>query len=93
MYVHSSYFLVDYNGVTDEEIAANISKKMSDDAGVPVDVVVFVEIDDTDNKFLCPNDLVKIQESSLAQFPIGAHRYVICDEALFKEYIETGVNA
>ena len=93
MYFHNSYFFIDYEGVTDEEIAASISKMMTNDAGVPVDVVIFVEIDDVNNQFLTPNDLVKLQESGVSQFPIGAHRYVICDEALFKDYIETGATA
>ena len=95
LYYHNSYFFIDQtdDGVSDLEIAANISRMMSDDAGVPVDVVVFVEIDDADNKYTCPNDLVKIQESELTQLPVGAHRYVVCDEALFKEYMETGVDA
>ena len=94
-YYHNSYFFVDETeeGVSDEEIAFSISKMMTRDAGVPVDVVVFVEIDDADNKYKCPNDLVMLQESKSAQLPVGAHRYVICNDELFKEYIETGAEA
>ena len=94
-YFHNSYFFIDQTdeGASDEKISAYISKMMTNDAGVPVDVVVFVEVDDADNKYKCPNDLVKLQESNPPQFPVGAHRFVICDEALFKEYLETGENA
>lgn len=95
MYYHNSYFFIDNTeeGVSDEEIAQSISMMLSKDAGVPVDVVVFVEIDDAENRYLTPNDLVKIQESGFMECPVGAHRYVICDEKLFKEYVETGVGA
>lgn len=94
-YFHNSYFFIDQtdDGVTDEEIAQSISEMMTQDAGVHVDVVIFIEIDDADNKYTCPNDLVAIQESNPPQLPVGAHRYVICDEELFKEYMATGVDA
>ena len=95
LYYHNSYFFIDQtdDGVSDEEIAANISRMMSDDAGVPVDVVVFLEIDDAENKYKVPNDLVRIQESNTAQLPDCVSRYVICNDELFKEYMETGVDA
>ena len=94
-YFHNSYFMLDttLGGVSDEAISDEISRMMSADAGVPVDTVFFVEIDDAENQFTCPNDLVNFQESKTSKLPIGAHRFVVCNDDLFREYMATGVDA
>ena len=93
-YCHNSYFIYDFtnDGVPDDEIVKHIAGMLSRDMGVPVDVICFMEINDCDNQFATPNDIVDFSESS-NPFLAGVHRFVICDDDLFKEYLRTGENA
>lgn len=96
MYCHNSYFFCDFTeeGVSDQEIAQEVSRLLSNEFGVHVDVICFLEIDDQENKFITPNDLVKLSETRPApDLPVGAHRFIICDDQLFSEYMRTGENA